>query len=57
MGDKMAERLVFRSKKAEKVCRIISSMPPLSDEDALKMVKAIQRITGRRHRIRPRRDT
>lgn len=57
MGDKMAERLVFRSKKAEKVYRIICSMPPLSDEDALKMVKAIQRITGRRHRVRPRRDT
>jgi hypothetical protein len=27
-------------------------MPPLTDEDARKMVEAIERVTGRRHPLR-----
>lgn len=45
-------RLTFKSKQAEKVWEIFSSLPPLSDEDAKRMVQAIQKVTGRRHPLR-----
>jgi hypothetical protein len=48
----MAKGLVFKSKKAAEVFRIVQSMPPLTDEDARKMVEAIERVTGRRHPLR-----
>lgn len=48
----VAEGLVFKSKKAEEVFKIVQSMPPLTDEDARKMVEAIERVTGRRHPLR-----
>jgi len=48
----MAKGLVFKSKKAAEVFRIVQSMPPLTDEDARKMVEAIERVTGRRHSSR-----
>ncbi|WP_158531639.1 hypothetical protein [Meiothermus sp. Pnk-1] len=44
---------VFKSKKAKEVYQLIMSLPPLTDEQARKMVKAIERVTGRRHPIRP----
>ncbi|WP_135257646.1 hypothetical protein [Thermus caldilimi] len=45
------ERLTFKSEKARQVYDIIQSMPPLTDEDAERMVKAIEKVTGRRHRV------
>jgi hypothetical protein len=48
----MAKDLAFKSKKAAEVFRIVQSMPPLTDEDARKMVEAIERVTGRRHPLR-----
>lgn len=44
---------VFKSKKAEEVYQLIMNLPPLTDEQARKMAKAIERVTGRRHPIRP----
>ncbi|GIW27282.1 MAG: hypothetical protein KatS3mg070_0645 [Meiothermus sp.] len=44
---------VFKSKKAEEVYQLIINLPPLTDEQARKMVKAIERVTGRRHPVRP----
>lgn len=48
-----AAKPVFKSKKAEEVYQLIMGLPPLTDEQARKMVKAIERVTGRRHPVRP----
>ncbi len=39
----------FKSKKAEKIYKRFVRMPALTDEEARKMVEAIERVTGRKH--------
>jgi hypothetical protein len=48
----VAKGLTFKSKEAEEVFKILQSMPSLTDEDARKVVEAIERVTGRRHPLR-----
>jgi hypothetical protein len=45
--------IAFKSKKAKAVYDIIRSLPPLTDAQAKQMVDAIERVTGRRHPLRP----
>ncbi|WP_299428551.1 hypothetical protein [uncultured Meiothermus sp.] len=45
--------MAFKSKKAKVVYDIIRSLPPLTDAQAKQMVDAIERVTGRRHPLRP----